>query len=54
MSIGSLELVKMMRERLPQAEFQDRVDLLEVAAEFHQPEILGWLLRDATVVEGEL
>jgi hypothetical protein len=30
------------------------VDLLEVAAEFHQEEVLVWLLRDATVFEREL
>jgi hypothetical protein len=51
---GIFELIKMMRERLPEAELRDRLGLLEVAAEFHQPEVLGWLLRDATVFEQEL
>jgi hypothetical protein len=54
MSTGNLELIKLMRERLPETEFQYRVDLLEVAAEFHQPEMLTWLLRDATVFDCEL
>jgi hypothetical protein len=43
-----------MLERLPGGELRDRVDLLEVAAEFHQEEVLVWLLRDATVFEREL
>jgi hypothetical protein len=54
LSTGCFELIKLIRERLPGAEFQDRVELLELAAEFHQTEVLGWLLRDATVFEGEL
>jgi hypothetical protein len=53
-STGSLELIKLMRERLPEGELRDRVELLEVAAEFHQEEVLVWLLRDATVFEQEL
>jgi hypothetical protein len=53
-STGNFSLIKLMRDRLPEGELLDRVDLLEVAAEFHQPEVLGWLLRDATVFEREL
>jgi hypothetical protein len=53
-SMGNLELIKLLRERMPESEFRDRGDLLEVASEFHQPELLGWLLRDATVFELEL
>jgi hypothetical protein len=53
-STGNLELIKLMRERLMEGELGDRVDLLEVAAEFHQEEVLTWLLRDATVFELEL
>jgi hypothetical protein len=53
-SSGNLELFKLVRERLPEAELRDRVDLLEVAAEFHQPEVFVWLLRDATVCDREL
>jgi hypothetical protein len=53
-STGNLELIKLMRERLPEAELRDRVDLLEVTAEFQQEEVLTWLLRDATVFEREL
>jgi hypothetical protein len=50
-SVGNPELIKLMRERLPEGELRDRVDLMEVAAEFHQEEVLTWLLRDATVFE---
>jgi hypothetical protein len=53
-STGSAELIKMMHERLPESGFQGRVDLLEIAAEFHQQEVLDWLNRDATVVVREL
>jgi hypothetical protein len=35
-SRGNLEMFKMTRERLPEAEFRLRDDLMEVAAEFHQ------------------
>jgi hypothetical protein len=37
-SSGSLELIRMMRERLPEGELGERVDLMEVAADFHQEE----------------
>jgi hypothetical protein len=53
-SSGNPELIKLMRERLPEAELRDRVDLQEVAAEFHQEEVLAWLFRDATVFDLEL
>jgi hypothetical protein len=53
-SAGNLELFRMVRERLPEGELRDRVDLMEVAAEFHQEEVLTWLHRDATVFEREL
>jgi hypothetical protein len=51
-STGNLELIKMMLERLP--EVRDRLDLMEVASEFHQEEVLTWLLRDASVFDDEL
>jgi hypothetical protein len=54
LSTGNSELIKLMRERLPEAELRDRVDMMEVATEFHQREVLNWLLRDATVFELEL
>jgi hypothetical protein len=54
LSTGSFELVKMMRERLRDADLRERVDVLEVAAEFHQLDMLTWLLRDATIFEREL
>jgi hypothetical protein len=53
-SSGNLELFKMMRERLPEAEFRLKDDLREVAAEFHQEEVLAWFFRDATIFEREL
>jgi hypothetical protein len=54
LTTGNQELIKLMRERLPDGELRDRVDLLRVAIEYHQPDVLGWLLRDATVFEREL
>jgi hypothetical protein len=54
LSTGNLELIRLMRERLPETEFPERTDQLQVAAQFHQSEVLRWLLRDATVFEGEL
>jgi hypothetical protein len=53
-STGSAELIKLMRERLAEAELGARLDLLEVAADFHQVEVVAWLLRDATILEREL
>jgi hypothetical protein len=53
-STGNLGMFRMVRERLPEGELRDRVDLMEVAAEFHQEEALIWLLREATVFEREL
>jgi hypothetical protein len=53
-STGNLELIKLMRERLPEDELRDRMDLMEVAAEFHQEEVSLWLLRDATLFDSEL
>jgi hypothetical protein len=53
-SSRSLELFKMMRERLPEAEFRLRDGLMEVAAEFHQREVLVWFFRDAIIFEREL
>jgi hypothetical protein len=54
MSRGNLELIKMMREHLSEAEFRLVDDLMEVAAEFHQGEVLVWFFRDATIFEREL
>jgi hypothetical protein len=52
-STGNLEMFRMVRERLPEGKLGERVDLMEVAAEFHQEEVLAWLHRDATVFERE-
>jgi hypothetical protein len=46
-STGNLGLFRMVRERLSEGELGDRVELMEVAAEFHQEEVLTWLHRDA-------
>jgi hypothetical protein len=54
LSAGNLELIKLMRERLPGAELEVRVNLMEIATEFHQHEVLAWLLRDATAFEFQL
>jgi hypothetical protein len=53
-STGNLGMFRMVRERLSEGELGDRVNLMEVAAEFHQEEVLTWLHRDATVFEREL
>jgi hypothetical protein len=47
-------MIKLMRERLPKGRVRDRVDLMELATEFHQEEMLALLLRAATVFEREL
>jgi hypothetical protein len=53
-STGNLELIRTIRERLGEAELRERLDLVDVAAEFHQEEVLRWLCRDASVFEREL
>jgi hypothetical protein len=53
-SVGGLGLFRMMRERLEEAALQDRLDLMELAAEFHHEEVFVWLFRDATHCEREL
>jgi hypothetical protein len=54
LAAGNLELIRLVRRQLREAELEHRVDLLEVAAEFHQLEALVWLVRDASIVELEL
>ena len=53
-SSGNLELIRIMWERLPEEELKTRLALLEVAADFHREDVLGWLFRDATIFEKEL
>jgi hypothetical protein len=53
-STGNLELFKMVRERLPEAELRDRLELLELAGDFRQLEVVAWLCRNATTFECEL
>jgi hypothetical protein len=53
-SSGSFELVRICWERLPDEREKDRLDLLEVAADFHQLEVLSWLFRDADPFVREL
>jgi hypothetical protein len=55
LSSGNFELVRICWERLPDEQQQrNRRDLLEVASDFHQLEILAWLFRDADGFEREL
>jgi hypothetical protein len=54
LSSGSFELVRICWERLPDGQEKGRLDLLEVAADFHQPEVLSWLFRDADKFAKEL
>ena len=39
--------------RLPESELERRLDLASVAAEFHQLELLAWVLRAANTIERE-
>jgi hypothetical protein len=50
-STANAELIKLMRERLAETELGDRLELLEVAADFHQQEVVARSLRDATILE---
>lgn len=52
-SSGVIELVRMIWGRLPSDDQRLRLDLMEVAADFHRDEVLGWLFRDGTIVERE-
>jgi hypothetical protein len=53
LSTGSLELIRLIWERLPESETAHRAGLLEVVADFHWDEPLAWLLRDANDVGRE-
>ena len=53
-SRGNLELIRLAWGRLPEEDHEGRVDLLEVAADFHRPEPLPWLFRDAAVLDREV
>jgi hypothetical protein len=54
LSCGSFELVRICWERPPEQQGKERLDLLEVACEFHQLELVPWLFRDAGEFEKEL
>jgi hypothetical protein len=54
LSTGNLELIKRVRERLPEGELRGGLELLEVAADFHQLDVVAWLHREASVFEREL
>jgi hypothetical protein len=54
LSLGNLELVRICWERLPDEQEKERLDLLEVAADFHQLEVLSWLFRNADKFAKEL
>jgi hypothetical protein len=51
---GNLELIRICWERLPGEQGKGRLDLLEVAIDFHQLDVLAWLFRDADTFEKEL
>jgi hypothetical protein len=53
LSSGNFELIRICWGGLPDEQGK-RVDLLEVASDFHQLEVLSWLFRDAGVFEREL
>jgi hypothetical protein len=53
-SSGNFELTRICWERLPDEQERERLDLLEVAADFHQLEIFAWLFRGAGKFEKEL
>jgi hypothetical protein len=46
LSSGNFELVRICWERLPGEQEAMRLDLVQVASDFHQLEILAWLFRD--------
>jgi hypothetical protein len=50
---GNIELVRMCWGLLPD-EQDERLDLLEVASDFHRVEVLAWLFRDTDKFEKEL
>jgi hypothetical protein len=54
LSSGNFELVRICWERLPDEREKGRLDLLEVASDFHQLEVLAWLFRDAGKFEREV
>jgi hypothetical protein len=54
LSLGNIELVRICWGRLPDLEQRKRLDLLEVASDFHQLELVAWLFRDADTFDREL
>jgi hypothetical protein len=53
-STGNAELIRLMWQRVPEGDRLHRADLLQVAADFHREAALGWLFRDAAVLEREI
>jgi hypothetical protein len=53
LSVGDVALIRLIWERLPALDHEGRLDLLEVAADFHREEPLEWLLKEATELEKE-
>jgi hypothetical protein len=53
-STGILELIRLIWQRLPEADLQERADLASVAADFHHGEVFAWLFRDGTALQSEL
>jgi hypothetical protein len=52
-STGVLELIRNIWGRLSENQREYRADLLQAAADFHHPDILAWLLREASPLERE-
>jgi hypothetical protein len=54
LSSGKIELIEFVLERVPKGELErSRLDLLEVASDFHHGTVVAWLFRDADGFEKE-
>jgi hypothetical protein len=54
LSSGKIELIELILERLPKGELErSRLDLLEVASDFHHRTVVAWLFREAESFEKE-
>jgi hypothetical protein len=54
LSTGNAEIVRLLWQRVGEVQQATRADLLQVAADFHRDVPLGWLFRDANVLEREV
>jgi hypothetical protein len=54
LSSGKIELIELILERVPKSELdKSRLDLLEVASDFHHDTVVAWLFREAEPLEKE-